>query len=247
MTLPREECFPIVEELLSLYDDLEEASWREGNVKVSHLAHGWYMRVRRGVKAVLMLEQTGFAAEAAPIRRSIIERAVALKWLATEGDAIQDTVKRGHAHGIERLREAIVGADWSSIDLVKFDEVLAELEDADPAHDNMLHFANRVRAYGRPDDVPPWFSETALAHPSYESAIAYWRVPEMQIIAVPDSVDQMGFCMGWLLTATLVFRGLFDPPLWQPETDDLVKRARAIDTRYRAATGLKPYPYPSID
>ena len=67
MTLPREECFPIVEELLALYDDLEEASWREGNVKVSHLAHGWYMRVRRGVKAVLMLEQTGFAAEAAPI------------------------------------------------------------------------------------------------------------------------------------------------------------------------------------
>jgi hypothetical protein len=200
------------------------------------------MRVRRGVEAVLSLEEAGLAGEAAPIRRSIIEHVVALKWLATEGGSIVDTVKRGHKYGAEKLRDALDAAKRTTADFAEYASVLAELEEVDPSHDNLLHFINRVRAYGVPDDVHQWYAETALGHPSYESAIAYWELPAMKPLSNAPAVDQMGFCMGWLLTATLVFRDIFDPQLWEKEVNELTKRARAIDIRFRTASGM---PIPS--
>jgi hypothetical protein len=55
-------------------------------------------------------------------------------------------------------------------------------------------------------------SETVLGHPSHESAITFWKVPEMTMIAVPKS-ESKGLLDGTALTATLVFRDLFNPPL----------------------------------
>ncbi|MCU1508891.1 MAG: hypothetical protein JWQ12_1156 [Glaciihabitans sp.] len=100
-----------------------------------------------------------------------------------------------------------------------------------------------VHVDGVPDDIPQWYAETALGHPSYESAIAYWEVPAMKPLNNATAVDQMGFCMGWLLTATLVFRDIFEPQLWEKEVNELIKRARAIDIRFRTANGMPIPPY----
>jgi len=239
MTLPSEKCGPIVIELLALYDELESVRYRPNNIRAGHLAHGWYMRVRRGVEAVLELEQAGLAGEAAPIRRSIIEHVIALKWLAAEGGSIVETIKRGHKHGIEKLRASLIAANWKSVDVDSFATILAELEDADPSRDNMLHFTNRARMYGVPDDIPQYYSETALGHPSYESAIAFWELPAMTPLQFAPSVSQMGFCMGWLLTATLVFQDIFEPSLWPDQLINLTARARAIDIDYRLENGME--------
>lgn len=93
---------PILAELISLYPRLMAAGGspvKDGFHQVTHLAHGWYMRCHRGVQALLCLCEAGFAEEAAPIRRSIVEHAVALHWLVAEGAGILDTVARGHAAG----------------------------------------------------------------------------------------------------------------------------------------------------
>jgi hypothetical protein len=246
MTLPRDECGPLVEELLDLYRQAETLTWKPRYIRVQQFAHGWYMRVRRGVEAVLELEAAGYAAEAGPIRRSIIEHVVALKWLGTEGDQMLDTAKRGHLHGIDKLRKSIVAADWKSVDLGEFDKAMDDLQDADPSHDNMLHFVNRARAYGIPDDVPQWYAETAISHPCYESAIAYWDLSNKTPIEEPVSVDQMGFCLSWLLTATLVFRDLFEPSIWRAEVDEITRKGRAIDEAYRRSVGMADFQYPEL-
>ncbi len=89
---------PLLEELLQLYPKLirSQPMWREGYKEVAYLAHGWYLRCHRGIQAILMLDDAGYAEEASPIRRSVIEHALALRWLAAEGDKILDTVTRWH-------------------------------------------------------------------------------------------------------------------------------------------------------
>lgn len=53
----------------------------------------------------------------------------------------------------------------------------------------MLSFINRAKANGIRDDLQQYSSETA-------------------------SVDQMAFCVAWLLEASISFRGLFEPRIW---------------------------------
>lgn len=83
------------------------------------------MRCHRGVEAILLLDEAGYAEEASGIRRSVIEHVVALKWLAAEGDRINDTLMRGHARDAERRKEAVTGAGWTSVDPAEIAAVIA--------------------------------------------------------------------------------------------------------------------------
>ncbi|MGZ5393483.1 MAG: DUF5677 domain-containing protein, partial [Mycobacterium sp.] len=89
---PDDEDFgPILDELLDLYPTMPTLRLRKSHRRASHLAHGWYQRVRRSSEAVIGLNNLGYGPEAAPIRRTIIEHVVVLKWLADEGDKVLDT------------------------------------------------------------------------------------------------------------------------------------------------------------
>jgi hypothetical protein len=58
------------------------------------------LRCHCRAQAILTLGEAGYNEEAAPIRRSIIEHVLALKWLAAKGDTLIDTVARGHAYDV---------------------------------------------------------------------------------------------------------------------------------------------------
>jgi hypothetical protein len=65
---------PLYEELKLLYPNLltKGPACRTGYRGVVHLAHGWYLRCHRGVEAIVLLGDAGYAEEASPIRRSVI-------------------------------------------------------------------------------------------------------------------------------------------------------------------------------
>ena len=111
---------PILQRLLPLFPALMAAgdpgTLREGFRKVPHLAHGWYMRCHRSTQALLTLDGMGYAEEASPIRRSIIEHILALEWLAAEGDKLEDTIALGHAYKAQARADAASDAGWHSVD-----------------------------------------------------------------------------------------------------------------------------------
>src|ERR1039458_8506909 len=94
-----------LDELLALYPAMTTLQLREGHRKAAHLAHGWYQRVRRSCEAIISLERFGYGPEAAPIRRTIIEHTVALKWLSEQGDRVLDVMALEHAARAKRIKE----------------------------------------------------------------------------------------------------------------------------------------------
>lgn len=231
---------PLLEELLAFYPPGGARRLRDGYHGVGHIAHGWYQRCHRGVEAVLTLAAAGYTEEAAPLRRSIIEHVVALKWLAAEGDRITDTLQRGHARNTKLRRDAVAAAQWTSLDLTAYDEVIAELVDADRSHDHLLQFKARSEEFGSVHDLPGYLAETARAHPNYESATPYFdhQTGEALLGDPTGTVDQVGFCAQHLAEALIAMNAIFDPNPWTRELEDVVERIKTIDIAVRTERGM---------
>jgi hypothetical protein len=244
---------PLLTELMALYPAYLQGRprpVREGWRRVGQLGHGWYLRCHRGVEGLLLLDGAGFSEEASPLRRSIIEHAVALRWLAAEGDGILDTVARGHAVSGQRTRDAIALAGWTSVDLDEVDRAVASARaDArDPADDNLLHFAQRVKRYGDGHTMPGYLTESARSHPSYESAICYVELPGGSLLKQSrDAVWQVPFATTRLLEALLAVRQMFSPTPWQEELPGLVRRFQEVTDHVRAEDGLAPVDWGSTE
>jgi hypothetical protein len=237
---------PLLTEMLSLYPTFMEAGgtgWREGWQSVGHLAHGWFLRCHRGVEALLLLDANGFAEEASPLRRSIIEHVVALRWLAVEGDGILDTVARGHAHGGQRQRDAVATAGWASVDIEEVDRAVAsaQADERDPANDNLLQFAQRAKKYTDAHTIVVYLSECARTHPSHESAVCYMDSPEEELRPNSrDDVWQVPFATAHLLEALGAVREAFDPRPWHDAFPTILRRFRTTTDEVRAEDGLPP-------
>ncbi|MGH3084708.1 MAG: hypothetical protein ACRDNP_11770, partial [Gaiellaceae bacterium] len=97
--------------------------------------------------------------------------------LAVEGNSTVDTIARGHAFDSTRRRDAIVQANWTSVDPILVQESIdaIEMDRRDSSKDQFLHFAQRHREYGDVHDLPGYLAECAKTHPSYESAAAYFE------------------------------------------------------------------------
>lgn len=234
---------PILRALLALYPAfaITAPNVRQGYQQVAHLAHGWYMRCHRGVEAVLALERAGYAEVAAPIRRSVIEHVVALKWLAVEGDRIIDTVARGHANDVERLGKYVEEAGWTSVNLDEFTQIIEDIEpdNRDSSSDNLRQFAHRCAKYGDVHTMPGYVAECGQAHPSYESAASYVDIPGETLRSTPrPQVWQVPFCTSELLEAVLAIREVFDPQPWG-NLDDLIKQYQMVTNEVRREDGLR--------
>jgi len=243
---------PILNEALGLYPSLlnDPPPVRVGNQKVKHLAHGWYLRCHRSVEAILTLDRAGFAEEASPIRRSVIEHTVALNWLAVEGDKIEDTVANGHARHTETLSKAISAAAWTSVDLAELTEIIAEIdpENRNQRNNHLLHWDKRLEGYGDEHTLPGYLAECAKTHPSYQSAISYIEIPD-GAIEIPDGallwepqdpLWQVPFCTTHLLMALVSVRQIFDPEPWERELEDIGERYRVVTDAVRHQDGLAP-------
>jgi hypothetical protein len=197
---------PFVVELDTLHSKLVGSKWRTGYGRVGAIANGWYLRCQRSAEAAGLLEEQGFGGEAAPLRRSIIEHSVALKWLAAEGDGILDTLKRGHASAASGILDAWDKAGWEGIDVAYLSKMIEELREADRSNDLYLNFQPRAEKYGDASDLPPYRTEAGLSHPTYESAMAYWDDDEKtNVDRARPTVNTWRLCTIYLLNALQSF------------------------------------------
>jgi hypothetical protein len=215
-----------------------------------HFAHGWYMRCLRSCEALMLLDEAGHSEEAAPIRRSVIEHVTALKWLASEGNNIVDTLARGHAEHAEHIRKVIVQANWTSIDLDYLNEVILEIdkENRIKENDQFLHHMQRTTKFDDVHSLPGYVAESAKTHPTYESAMSYVAIPELLMVDEPrEYVNQVPFCAAQVLEATITFRVVFATPPWRETLVELLSHFYKITDRVREQDGLVKVDWPAID
>jgi hypothetical protein len=231
----------LIPQLLALYPHLLSRPIKDSHHEVGHVAHGWYMRCHRGVEAVLQLEQTGYQEEAGPIRRSIVEHVVALKWLAAEGNAMSTALRRGATHEATKRKAALQTANWTSVDLTPFDNVIADGVNLDRQQDHLLNFKQRCDAYGTPHDLATYLNEVARFHPSWESAVPYFTTDNGNVTALSRpawSIDQAGFCAIHLLEALDAFHFTLREAPFKQEIDKLHDDLKAIVVSQRREFGL---------
>jgi hypothetical protein len=207
------------------------------------------MRCHRGIEAILALDHFGYAQEASPIRRSIIEHVVALQWLVAEGDKIIDTVARGHANDTVRRREALERAKWTSENL---DDLLKIVEEIDPdsreaSKDYLLHFAQRCAEYSDATMIPGYLAECAQTHPGYESAASYIDQDGMLRPDANEPLWQVPFCTTHILFAISAVREIFDPRPWRSELVEVLRQYRAVTDDVRREDGLHPVDWPTLE
>ena len=237
---------PILEELLAVYPRAlaDGLTLRSGYTRIGHVLHGWYMRCHRGAEAVMVLDAAGFQGEAAGIRRSVIEHVVALRWLAARGDDLVDPLARGHAYPLERLRDALETAGWTSVSGAELEAAIASTnrEERDRQDDHLLRFANMQREYGDPNTLPGYLTEVQLVHPTYRSAASYFQsnlAGSVRLLSENrDALPQAGFATVHVLEALVcVNEALVGAPL-EDVLDGLTIRFREVTDRVRAQEGL---------
>jgi hypothetical protein len=165
---------PLLEEMLPLLDRLETGTYRKKYRRVGNVAHGWTKRCVRGAEAVMVLQGAGYAGEAAPLMRSVVEHSVALRWLVAEGDAILPTLKTNHKSGTERLLDAALALSKGLVDEKHFRGVIESVEHDDHSGDYMQHFSNRVVKHGTLQDQIEYYGRMLTSHATFQSAIGYW-------------------------------------------------------------------------
>jgi hypothetical protein len=241
---------PLLDRLLPLYPSLavqDIGSVREGYRRVIRIAHGWFMRIQRGVEAVLLLDGEGYAEEAAGIRRSVLEHRVALRWLVVEGDRINDTVARGHAEGARKRGQAAQDADWRSIDQEQIADVIAgvKADERDRSNDHLLHFMPRAQKYADAHTIPTYLAEVERVHPTYESAMAYVMVPTGPLLLTPrEPVWQVPWATSSLLEGLLLIRQLWVEQPWEDELTYIVAEYRTVTNAVRLQDGLPSIEWP---
>lgn len=243
MPTVEEEYRTLLPQLLSLYPAVGRSGlrFRETHQGVGHVAHGWYMRCHRGIEAVLLLEQANRQEEAAPIRRSVVEHVVGLKWLVEQGSIVADILRRGAAHDATKRKAAMQAANWTSVDLQLFDAVIDDARDLDRQHDVLLNFKPRCDRFGTPHDWTTYLTETRHCHPCWESAVAYLDLSSGNPVARshPASlIDQAGFCAVHLYEALISINEIVDDQRLDGELDEICPRLHSIIVRQRRELGL---------
>ena len=233
---------PILDELLALYPAMTTLQLREGHRKAAHLAHGWYQRVRRSCEAIISLERFGYGPEAAPIRRTIIEHTVALKWLSEEGDGVLDVMALEHAARAKRIKEATKAANWTSVDQGEIQAVIDEIDEESRDHTkaDFKHFSKQNQDQSV---LAAYLAEVGRAHATYQSAIDYMDV-EQEVLRAESraDTDNVKMAADFLLEATVWFHSMFEDPAWVGTINALSARSRAANDRVRARQGL-----PAVD
>ena len=162
----------IVEDLYALYDGSQSIEVAVESQRAAILAHGWYTRVRRNGRALQVLTQAGFEHEGAPLRRSMIEHALGLHWLA---DATEDAVDALLGRNKETwMRIAGSMTDGWSVTPEDLNPVLS-VEVPKSSESHFLAFKHLCDRYEEPDLYLSWLLETGPSHMTYASAAAYFE------------------------------------------------------------------------
>lgn len=221
----------VLDDMYAAYPSSLNLALKPTHQQIGHVAHGWFMRVKRSCEVVMLLREGGFGSEAWPMRRNVIEHVLALRWLAEKGNDARDVVIRAHGESARRRQEAASGAGWASAGWPVWEEVR---EDAEAATGNitesniLTNVRERCDRYGQPSDFAGWLIETNNSHPSWETAQPYLDPgPPVRLLESPrwdGSLGDAEFCASRMLRS-LVSLGdmLIDPP-WASEIGKLTGR-----------------------
>jgi hypothetical protein len=241
VSTPEEDYRELLPTLLGLYPSLGGLRLKDEYRPLTHVVHGWYLRCHRGVEAILRLEEGGYQIESAPIRRSVLEHVVALKWLAQEGSVVVDILVSGAGHDAKKRKESIEAAGWASVDAESFDAVIADAEGVDNKHDNQLLFRTRCDRAGTKDDWASYLIETGQSHPCWESAVPYFKAQNDKVLALMEPeprLDQAGFCVLRVQEALVAVNHIAKGRPLNQRLQDTDRQVRSIAARQRRERGL---------
>lgn len=182
------------------------------------LAHGWYVGSNRMTTAIMLLETHRLGHEAAPLRRSLIEHAVGLAWLAQATEDAVNSLLRGYQNvNIKKLKEVFerISPEQGAM----FNGIL-NVEVSASSEDQYLAFRRLCERFGTDRLYAEWLRNTALSHATYVSATAYIdgssgeldlsREPKFQ----PDASTELATL---LLLASHSFNELLEDKPWAAE------------------------------
>jgi hypothetical protein len=220
----------IINETLALYVDPGAVEMLADYEGAQVVAHGWYSAVRDWTRAALLVGDADLYWSAAPLRRSMLEHALALSWLADKPTEVLASLDKAEQKRVADMREAAEAGHWSIPDEL-YDEILDPPVDGS-SEDRNLHFTNLARERSAANARVAWFSETAVCHPSLSSAqryLATWPAARgTQLPPEVGAVENKQQVALWLLAATREFhRFLRDQP-WVATLADLEKRFTSL-------------------
>jgi hypothetical protein len=232
-------CGAILADLNRLYPPSNRLVLKPTHARATHIAHGWFMRVHRGCAAVMLLREGGFAAESWPVRRSVLEHVVALKWLAVEGSKIVDPLIRQLAKQASTRRDGATAADWGSADMGAFEDVISDGRSAmgEVSQDTYFAFKHRCDEYGSKDDWASWLIESAHSHPGWETAAPYLEPgPSVRLLGEPGVVDRddAGWCAMKMWEALAALSRMMEDPPWESDLAGTRERIHARVAAHRA-------------
>jgi len=223
----------IADELLSLHDDLPEIRVPEDHYQAAELAYAWYARTWHTTKALLLLHDHGFDPEAAPMRRTLIEHALALAWIGDSPDAAYDAHVAAHRYEVEKLAKK--PGSSTAVPRETLDALLALELDGGPEA-NLVHTYDLAAKYGPEGAYTGWWAETGGSHPSWRSASPYRTGREGQHL-----LDEVMPVL-WFALATAGMSKILEGDPWAVTVErcnaDLVEplqEAKAAEVTWQAA------------
>jgi len=160
----------IIEDLYALYAGTEKIEVVAESQRAAVLAHGWYTRVRRNGRALQVLTDAGFEHEAAPLRRSMIEHALGLHWLADANEGAVNVVLTKHRATWTKIANSL-NDDWA-VTPEDLNPILS-IEIPNSSESTFGAFKHLCERYDELGLYVPWLLETGHSHASYASAFAY--------------------------------------------------------------------------
>jgi hypothetical protein len=194
----------IAEELFTI---LEEGGVRlaQDHPQAARLAAAWHERAKRTTRALLLLHDHGFDREAAPMRRSLIEHALALQWIGRSPDAAYDAHVKAHENLVVKFAAKPESAGTVAPETL---EALRDMELVGGPESYLLNVYELAKRYGPEGTYIGWFFETGGSHPSWRSGEAYRQGRSGQ-----SSTDEVMPIL-WLLLASGGFSKLLDRDPW---------------------------------
>lgn len=221
----------LAECIYALYDEKnDEVTVKAESADVAAVAHAWFVHARRTGRAVLLLAESGYEHEAAPLRRSLIEHALGLRWLADSGTAAVLSLLAAQRQSFIKLQSSMGDDNWS----VTSEDFARVLEgDIGNSSDNyLLHMKQRVDRYGYPSLMVAWLIETTLSHSTAFTADALLATNDDGWVLLADpknqSVDSCLLVAAMLLMASEAFNSFLADSPWSSPISDLAARLEGL-------------------
>jgi hypothetical protein len=213
---------PAVERLLALVNQEFRIPVDPEN-RAPIVAYGLFMNLAHQVHALILLRGQNADHVCAPLRRSVIEHAAFLLWLADEREKAVDALNLGLQYRQKKLMSAADKAGFAQ-DAETQAIVEATLRAALPsAETHLLHGSKLVEEYLGDVLSAVWHSESGFTHPSIHVVRLFSKENDEQVLlykqphfdAAPQTVVS---CLATLFLGALALNSLMDTPVWE---DDL--------------------------